>query len=215
VVSNIFLNFKLKKNNRFYLKQQIFKFFLNITALYATMLYAHSIVKLCNLFNIDKHERPYTQNWKHRIYWPYVWIWASGLCAHASNYLVADWLKVEKKVESWRNFKNRSKGYAKYFRAHVGYTARSYDAKIASQLGFLYLEYSIFFVFFDHPFQLFVEIRIFFSTFRWCFTKNTPPYHRPCVADYFFAHLLATYIVTHWHASLNNLKFFFYFSKKL
>ncbi len=60
------------------------------------------------------------------------------LCAHASNYLVADWLKVEKKVER-RNFKNRSKGYAKYIRAHVEYKAHSYDAKIASQLGFLYL----------------------------------------------------------------------------
>ena len=40
------------------------------------------------------------------------------------------------------------------------------------------------FVFFDHPFQLFVEIRKNF------YTQNAPPYHQPCVADFFFAYPL-------------------------
>ena len=41
-----------------------------------------------------------------------------------------------------------------------------------------------FFVFFDHHFQLFVEIRkIFFHFFIDFFTQNTPPYYRPWVAE--------------------------------
>jgi hypothetical protein len=45
-----------------------------------------------------------------------------------------------------------------------------------------------FFVLFDHLFQLFVENRnFFFQLFVDVYTQNTPPYHRPCVADLFFA----------------------------
>ena len=45
-----------------------------------------------------------------------------------------------------------------------------------------------FFVFFDHPFQLFIEIRnFFFQPFVDVYTQNSPPYHRPCVADFFCA----------------------------
>ncbi len=46
-------------------------------------------------------------------------------------------------------------------------------------------------VFFDHPFQLFVEIRKkIFQLFVDVYTQNTPPYHRSCVADLFFAYPL-------------------------
>ena len=101
MISNTLLNFKLKKNNRFYLKQQIFKFF--------------KISPQCTA---------------HSIYWPYVWMWASDLCACAI-YLVADWLKLKKyKSGILKNISVRRTLRKFNVYVHIGYTTHSYSQLI-------------------------------------------------------------------------------------
>ncbi len=59
------------------------------------------------------------------------------------------------------------------------------------------------FVFFDQPFQLFVEIRKQFSQlFFDVFTQNIPPYHQPCVAALFCCVPLNT---LHFHNNYHSL----------
>ena len=103
VISNIFLNFKIKLNNRFYLKQQIFNFFFEISP----HCMHHNIIILCKLFNIDKYEHLYTQHWIHRtqhILTLCVNVSVLALCVREWIFLSWFWLAKDTKLnlESWK-----------------------------------------------------------------------------------------------------------------
>ena len=125
MISNIFLNFKIKLNNRFYLKQQIFNFFLKYHRIVCTTILSYYASYLISInTSIYIHSTGCTA---HSIYWPYVWMWASWLCACASEYfyLDFDWLRTQSWILNLEKLfvqKSIEKVWAR-----VGYTARSYS----------------------------------------------------------------------------------------
>jgi hypothetical protein len=100
---------------------------------HTTLSYYASYLILINT-SVHKHS---TECTAHSIYWPYVWMWVSGLCACASEYyyLVADWLKLEKyKSGILKNISVRRTLRKFNVYVHIGYTAHSYSQLIDGKI---------------------------------------------------------------------------------